>query len=155
MNHPLFDTLRQVEIGDILHFVNRQCQFMEAFEHILGRYVKQEADERVITACLIAWGTNMGIGRMARISDIGYQVLSTTSDNFIRIETLRGANDLISNAIAVRPAKRQSSGEAVVQSYLSFSIMISVTPYIPVVTDRSLKLASIPSMPAIHQNISG
>lgn len=76
---------------------------MEAFEHVLLRYVKQEPDEHAITACLIAWGTNMGIGRMAGISDIGYQVLSTTSDNFIRIETLREANDLVSNAIAKLP----------------------------------------------------
>ena len=66
---------------------------VESFRaHVLGRYVKQEMDDYALTACLVAWGTNMGIGRMAGISDIGYQVLSTTSDNFIRLETLRGAN---------------------------------------------------------------
>ena len=105
-NHPLFDTLRQVEISSVMNFVNQQCGFMESFEHVLLRYVKQEVDENAITACLIAWGTNMGIGRMAGISDIGYQVLSTTSDNFIRLETLRGANDLVSNATAKLPIFR-------------------------------------------------
>jgi hypothetical protein len=98
MNHPLFNAHRQVEISSVMNFVNQQCGFMQAFEHILGRYVKQEADELVIIADLIAWGTNMGLGKMGEISDIGYQKLASASDNFISLENLRGANDLVSNA---------------------------------------------------------
>ena len=41
-----------------------------------------------------------GLGKMGEISDIGYPTLSAASDNFIRLETLREANDLISNATA-------------------------------------------------------
>jgi TnpA family transposase len=100
INAPLFDSLKQVDIASILHFVNRHCHFIKAFEHVLGRYHRQAVDEHVIIACLIAWGNNMGIGRMGQISDISYQLLSTTSENFIRLETLKDANDLISNAIA-------------------------------------------------------
>ncbi len=106
VNHPFFDRLKQVDISRVLHFVNQHCQFMEAFNHIRSRYVKKEVDNRVITASLIAWGTNMGLGRMGEISDMGYQVLKTTSDNFIRLETLSGANDLVSNAIAQLPIFR-------------------------------------------------
>jgi TnpA family transposase len=51
----------------------------------------------------MAWGTNMGLGRMGEVSDIGYQALATTSDNFIRLATLRAANDRVSNAIAALP----------------------------------------------------
>ena len=65
MNHPVFDALRQVDIGSVLQFVNRECHFMGHFEHVLGRYVKQDFDKTAITACLIAWATNMGLGRMA------------------------------------------------------------------------------------------
>jgi hypothetical protein len=36
-NHPFFDRLKQVEISSIMHLVNRQCRFMNAFEHVLGR----------------------------------------------------------------------------------------------------------------------
>lgn len=100
INAPLFDSLKQVDIASILHFVDRHCHFIKAFEHVLGRYHRQAVDERVIIACLIAWGNNMGMGRMGQISDISYQLLSTTSENFIRLETLKDANDLISNAIA-------------------------------------------------------
>ena len=103
MNHSFFDLLRQVDIGGLLYFVNRNCRFMEAFDHTLGRYVKREADNRAVTACLIAWSTNMGLGKMGELSDIGYHTLSTTSDNFIRLETLREANDRVSNAIAGLP----------------------------------------------------
>jgi TnpA family transposase len=105
-NHPFFDDLDQVDISSVLSFVNQHCPFMPAFEHVLGRYTKQTVDEDVITACLLAWGTNMGLGRMAAISDIGYQALSTASDNFIRLETLREANDRVSNAIAALPIFR-------------------------------------------------
>ncbi len=106
VNHPFYDTLKQVEISSVLHFVNGQCRFMDVFDHVLSRYVKQEADERVITACLIAWGTNMGLGRMGEVSDISHHTLSATSDNFIRLETLREANDHVSNAIAELPIFR-------------------------------------------------
>ena len=54
MNHPFFEQLRQVEISSVVHFVHQQCRFMDAFEHILGRYVKHEADDRAIIACLLA-----------------------------------------------------------------------------------------------------
>lgn len=80
---------------------------MAAFDHVLGRYVKQETDDRAIAACLVAWGTNMGLGKMGDLSDIGYPSLSATSDNFIRLETLRAANDLVSNALAELPIFRQ------------------------------------------------
>ena len=103
VNHPIFDTVRQVDIGSLLHFVDQACQFLTQFDHVLGRYGKQAADNRALRACLIAWGTNMGLGRMGEISDISYQTLARTSENFIRPETLKAANDCVSNAIASLP----------------------------------------------------
>lgn len=102
-NHPFFETLKPIEIRSVLHYVNQHCQFFEAFEHILGRYAKQTRDDRILAACLIAWGTNMGLGRMGEISDIDYSTLATTSDNFIRLETLKEANDRVSNATSQLP----------------------------------------------------
>jgi TnpA family transposase len=100
INSPFFDGLKQADIGEILNFADRNCHFIKAFEHVLGRYQKQSLEKDVIIACLIAWGNNMGMGRMGQVSDINYQLLTSTSDNFIRLETLNEANDLISNAIA-------------------------------------------------------
>jgi len=100
-NHPFFDRLPQTDISGVLNFVNRQCRFMDAFTHVLGRFARQSPDVPALIACLVAWGTNMGIARMGQISDIGYNTLSSMSDNFLRPETLREANDIVSNATAV------------------------------------------------------
>ncbi len=89
---------------------------MDAFDHVLGRYAKQDWDDYTMVACLIAWASNMGIGRMGENSDIGYHALATTSDNFLRLETLKGANDRVSNAIAALPIFRHYDIDAVLHS---------------------------------------
>ena len=61
VNHALFDALQQIDIGSVLHFANRHCHFMEAFEHVLRRYAKQERDDDTMIACLLAWASNMGL----------------------------------------------------------------------------------------------
>ena len=103
VNHPLFDALPQQDIDTVLHFVQERCGFLGAFDHLLGRYVKSVVDDRVIRACLVAWGTNMGLWRMSEVSDIPYQAIVQTSENFIRLETLKAANDCVSNATVALP----------------------------------------------------
>jgi TnpA family transposase len=76
---------------------------MNEFTHVLHRYAGRQTDTRTLIACILAWGTNMGLGRMSQTSDIGYQDLATTSNNFIRLETLQKANDVVANAIAHMP----------------------------------------------------
>lgn len=98
--YSFFNELKPIDINDIIHFVNQKCNFTEAFEHMLGRYSKQKLDINTLIACLIAWGTNMGLGRMGEISDIDYSILSSISNNFIRLETLEEANDIVCNAIS-------------------------------------------------------
>ena len=97
-NHPMFSDLKKVNLSSVLHFVNQRCHFTDALVHILGRYTKHTADERILIAALMAWGTNMGIGQMAETSDIDYHTLADASDNFLRPETLEVANDLVCNA---------------------------------------------------------
>ncbi len=99
-----------------MYYVNQQCQFLEVFKHVLDRYAKQTKDNQVLIACLIAWGTNMGLGRMGEISDMRYSTLTATSDNFIRLETLKEANDRVSNAIAKLPIFRHYDIDKVIHS---------------------------------------
>jgi TnpA family transposase len=103
VNHPFFKQLKQLDMSTVVHFVNDRCQFFKAFDHLLGRFQKTIAKDHVLVAALTAWGSNMGLGRMSGISDISYQELVTTSQNFLRSETLKEANDLISNAIKALP----------------------------------------------------
>lgn len=103
VNDPFFDALSQVDIQSVCHFVNQCCQFLNEFTHVLHRYAGRKADEQTLIACIIAWGTNMGLGRMSQTSDVTYQALASTSDNFIRLETVQKANDAVVNAIAQLP----------------------------------------------------
>jgi len=116
MNDPFFESLKQVDIHAVFHFVNHRCQFMSEFTHVLHRYARRKVDNRTLTACILAWGTNMGLGRMAQISDIGYQALTATSNNFIRPESLQKANASVANAIAQLPIFQQYNLGGVIHS---------------------------------------
>ena len=107
VNDPFFESLAQVDMQAVFQFGNRHCQFMNEFTHVLHRYAGRQADTRTLMACILAWGTNMGLGRMSQTSDIGYQALATTSNNFVRLETLQKANDVVANAIAHLPIFQQ------------------------------------------------
>jgi TnpA family transposase len=98
-NNPLFEHLPQIEIRDLLSFVDGQCGFMGAFTHLLGRYVKNEAENDAVAGAVIALATNKGLFKMAESSNMAYQPLYSAMKNFLRLETLHNANDLISNAL--------------------------------------------------------
>jgi TnpA family transposase len=104
VNHPIFDALPQWDIASIVHFVNSRCPFLHVFGHLLPRYAKRSVDDRVLCACLVAWGTNTGLRRMGEISDISYQDLQEASDDYVRLETLGLASDLVTNGIAALPS---------------------------------------------------
>jgi TnpA family transposase len=89
-----------IGIADLLRFVSEKTEFMKAFTHVLGGYVKQEADPRHSLACVVAMGTNMGLWKMAEVSGLSHSALMTTARNFLRAETLHTGNDAISNATA-------------------------------------------------------
>src|SRR5665648_298884 len=100
VNNPFFDNLPQISIANLLQFVDSRCQCLDAFTHILNRYVKSPMDQQSIVASLVAYGTNVGLGKMGEISDLNYQTLYTAANSFLRPETLRDSNDRVSNAMA-------------------------------------------------------
>ena len=113
-NSLLFDCLPQVSIRDVLHFANEHSGFLKAFKHIKPRYAKQKPDKSFIIACIVADGTCLGIFKMSEICDIIYDLLDATSNNYIRMETLRKASDFVSNLIASLPVfKRWNLKEGV------------------------------------------
>ena len=131
VHHPLFITRAPVDIGSVLQFVDQHCQFMPCFTPLIGRSRKQTVDEHILRACVVPWGTNMGLGRMGDISDLAYGVLAGASDQVLRLETLRAANDRISNATAAIPG---------------FMPMIWAAQSIPAATGKSLRPGGPPSM---------
>jgi len=78
VDHALFDSLPPRDIGSIVHFVDRRCPFLHHVDHLLPRFAKRRADARVLRACVVAWGINMGLGRMgdtSHVSDVVCQRL--------------------------------------------------------------------------------
>ena len=99
INHPIFETLPQVNISSVLHFVNHHCHFMTCFEHVLGRYSKQAANERCLTPVSLP-------GQPTWVWDVWVTFRISPSPHWSAPwklsapETLKAANDCISNAIA-------------------------------------------------------
>lgn len=104
VNSPFFSELPGIGIADLLWFVAGETAFLEGFTHVLDRYVKHDPDPKEILACIVAMGTNMGLGKMAEVSGLYHASLMSSARNFLRPETLRAANDAITNAIANLPA---------------------------------------------------
>jgi TnpA family transposase len=83
--------------------VDRDTGFLDSFEHVLGAQSKSRAHEYDLLAILVGNATNLGIYGVAQISDRTYDQLSTIQANYLRLETLNGANDCINNATARLP----------------------------------------------------
>jgi TnpA family transposase len=103
LNNPFFEKLKQVHVVDLLRFVDRETGYLNAFEHVRVPQAHSEATKNNLVATLIGNGTNYGLHRMAHISDRTYEELRQIQSNYVRLETLNEANDIISNAIAKLP----------------------------------------------------
>lgn len=103
-NHePLFDAAERIDIDQLLLYVDQKTEFLSAFEHVMGRYQRDRASPPITIAALMAYATNIGVGRMAEISNLTRSQLANTAANFIRLETLKEANDRLANATARLP----------------------------------------------------
>jgi hypothetical protein len=80
--------------------VHERTGFLNEFTHIKPHYAKSKMDEMAISAALVANGTNLGIDKMYLLCDIAQSDLNNADKNYIRLSTLKAANDVISNAIS-------------------------------------------------------
>lgn len=91
------------DIIDIVRFVNERCRFLSAMTPLQPRYAKKIADEDSLMAVVIAQAMSHGNFKMAETGDIPYHVLDATHQQYLRLATLKAANDQISNFIARLP----------------------------------------------------
>lgn len=66
VQQPQHGQLPGICIADLLWFVEKESGVLSELTHVLKRYVKQEADPRLILACIVAMGTNMGLWKRPR-----------------------------------------------------------------------------------------
>ncbi len=102
-NHLIYNQFPVIGIVPLLNWVNEQTEFSSAFKHILEKGGRKKVEKDLLTACIVALGTNHGIGNMAGRSDMNYNHLKRTLDSFVRAETLKEANRIIVDATADLP----------------------------------------------------
>jgi TnpA family transposase len=104
LDDAFFKTLPKVEIADVLMFIGNRIDMWNGFTHIKGRYIKRKKPiPLAINACLLSEAFGFGVKKMAEMSDIDMQLLRGTRQDFIRIDTLCGVNDMAANHIYSLP----------------------------------------------------
>jgi len=99
-NHQLFGQFVPIEITQLLFWVNQRTDFLKSFTPLVQKRSSKKFTPQSMFATLLAFATNHGLTDMASRSNIGYYELSSTTHNFIRLETLQQANKEIVNSTA-------------------------------------------------------
>jgi TnpA family transposase len=79
-------------IVSLLIELDRRTGFLEEFTHATGKQARSPELKRNLIAVLLAHSTNLGLSRMADACGISVDVLTWTSEWYVREETLRAAN---------------------------------------------------------------
>jgi TnpA family transposase len=103
LQKSFYTNVMPCDITDIFRFVNERCHFLAAMTPLQPRYAKKVTDEDSLMAVIIAQAINHGNLSMSETSDIPYHVLEATHQQYLRLATLKAANDQISNFIAQLP----------------------------------------------------
>lgn len=104
LDDAFFKTLPKVEIADVVMFIGDFISMWDGFTHIKNRYTKKKKPAVLATtACLLSEAFGFSTTKMADMSDIKLSLLRSTHENFIRIDTLCTANDIVSNHIHSLP----------------------------------------------------
>jgi TnpA family transposase len=88
----LTEMLPFAPIVSLLIEMDKRTGFLDCFTHSSGKQARSPELKRNLIAVLIAHSTNLGLTRMADACGISYDVLSWTSEWYVREETLRAAN---------------------------------------------------------------
>ncbi len=99
-NHQFFEKIPKVNLAEILNFVHKKTRFLDRFDHIKQHHANSSKDNQYVLGALIANATHHGILRMANMSNLDYQSLLTTEQNFVRLDTLKSAGNWLSESIA-------------------------------------------------------
>ena len=104
LDAAFFKTLTKVEIADILMLIGSRVGMLDGFTHMKGRYAKKKKPIALaIIASLLAEAFGIGTMKMAEMSDIGFNLLRSTREDFVRVDTLCLVNDWIANYIHSLP----------------------------------------------------
>jgi TnpA family transposase len=100
------ERLPHVELSELLVEVDRWTGFSGCFEHAGGAEPRSPELRRHLYASILAQGCNLGLTRMAQITDQSYDRLTWCTTWYIREETLRAAVTAVVNFQHRQPLSR-------------------------------------------------
>ncbi len=104
LDDAFFRTLSQVEIPNIMMYIGDRIGMWQSFTHMKTRYNKKKTPIALtINACILSDAFGIGIEKMAEMSDLNYNLMRSTYEDFMRSETLCPANDMVANLIHSLP----------------------------------------------------
>ena len=103
VNNRVFEQFEQIGIIELMRVVNQKTNFFDEFTHFQSKYQRTQPNLNDILACILGNGTNFGLYKIANISDRSFNDLRAAQASYLRMETLRAANDAISNKTASLP----------------------------------------------------
>jgi TnpA family transposase len=104
------ERLPRVELSELLVEVDGWTDFSGGFEHAGGREPRSRDLTRHLYAAILAQGCNLGLTRMAQISDRTYDRLAWCTTWYLREETLRAAVATLVNYQHRQPLSRHWGG---------------------------------------------
>lgn len=97
-----------MEIANIVMFIGDRIGMWSGFTHLKDRYTKRKKPlPLAINACLLSEAFGFGTLKMADMSDLELNQLRSMREDFIRVDTLCAANDIVSNHIHALPIFKQ------------------------------------------------
>ncbi len=99
-----------MELSELLVEVDGWMGFSGCFEHASGREPRSQDLIRHLYATILAQGCNIGLTRMAQISDRSYDHLAWYTTWYLREETLRTAVAAVVNYQHHQPMSRHWGG---------------------------------------------
>ena len=100
LDDAFFKRLPQVELADIIMFIGDGSDMWSVFTHIKDRYIKKRKPvPLVLDGCIMSEAFGVGQIKMADMSDLNFNLLRSTREDFIRIDTLCSTNDKISKTL--------------------------------------------------------
>ena len=108
LDDAFFNNLPKVDIANIVMFIGNLIGMWSGFTHMKDRYTKRKKPlPLAINACLLSEAFGFGTLKMADMSDLELNQLRSTREDFVRVDTLCAANDIVSNHIHSLPIFKQ------------------------------------------------
>ena len=104
LDDNFFSTVPQVEIPDIMMHMGDLTDMWGAFTHMKTRYNhKTKPAKTAVNACVLANAFGISTEKMADMSDMSFNLLRSTQEDYIRIDTMCAANDRAGNLVHSLP----------------------------------------------------